>query len=355
MKNTDGDTLASSLWEQAGGDALLDAAEDAGLLSGVAEIPDTTDILWTLDGRNVFVHIRDSLFSVSGGMLAHLGTLLGLLLLCALWQKYRAARNGGDGGLLSTVSAILIALVSMEWFAALLDDTLMWFSSIHTQMTAALTALLSLSAMRGMVTTASVTGAGMAFFLAVCECITGSVLPVFLRLCAGLSLASAVGGDSCAGLDGLSGLLRRQFLWLTGALMTILCAVLSCQNVLARSADSVSGRAVKFALSGVIPVVGGAVGDAASTVSAGFSLVSETVGVLGVALILWQILPPLITLLLTRVVYSAGAVFASAIGFPRGERILSECASLVGFLCGVTAAEGLCYLLMLILCMKGGS
>ena len=288
----------------------------------------------------------------SGGALHLTGQLCGVLVLCAVWRKYRAAVRGGDDDLFSGCVTLVLSLIGFGALIRLFSEAAAYFSSIHTAVTAALTTLTALGAMRGAVQTAAVTGMGMALFLAVMETVACSVLFPFLRVCTGLSLASSVGGGE--GLSQVSGLLRRQFLWLIGALMMILCAVLSYQTVLARAADSVTMRAVKFTLSGAVPIIGGAVGEAASSLAAGISLTAKTVGVLGIAAVLWQILPTLCSVYLTRLAFSVSGTAASFLGMTREEAVLGECASLAGFLLAVCSASAVLYILMITLCMNGG-
>ena len=138
---------------------------------------------------------------------------------------------------------------------------------------------------------------------------------------------------------------------LIGGMMTILCAVLSYQTVLSRAADSVTMRAVRFTLSGTVPIIGGAVSEAASTVAAGFSLVNRTVGGLGAALLLWQMLPPICEVILLRAALSLSAALASLLGMTREADILRDCASIGGFLLAIVIAASVLYLLMLSLCI----
>ncbi|MGM9626327.1 MAG: hypothetical protein ACI3XM_11550 [Eubacteriales bacterium] len=351
--NVNDGNLIHSLWEACGGEALRDTVPDALLPELMPDsVPETDSILSLLDGQDVCRRIAQLIGENGSSVLSRLGFACGLLFICSLWQRYRAAvHNGEAGDMFSHITTLLLSLWGFLWFGDMLKTALSYFASIHTQMTAALTTMTALYAMRGMATGAAVAGVGMAFILSVCETITCTVLPPFIKLCAAFSLASSVGDGF--GLSGISELLRKQFLWLVGALMTILTAVLSYQSVLAQSADSVSMRALKFTLSGILPIVGNAVGEAVTTVAAGFSLVGKTVGVFGIVLILWQILPPLIGMLLARLVFSLSAVFASVIGLEKEEALLRECGALTGFLCAVMTAEGLLYILMLTLCMKG--
>ena len=121
-----------------------------------------------------------------------------------------------------------------------------------------------------------------------------------------------------------------------------------------RRPSTVTMRAVKFTLSGAVPIIGGAVGEAASAVAAGFALTQKTVGVLGIAAILWQILPTVCSVCLTRTAFSVSGALASFLGMKREAGILSECASLAGFLLAVCIAAAVLYILMLTLCMNGG-
>lgn len=344
------DTMGGQLWEESGADRLTEVLPDGlGITDGM---PDTDAVIRTLSGETVLSRLYDAIIGGSGGALHLLGQLCGVLVLCAVWKKYRASVHGDDDDLFSHCVTLLLCLIGFRALIQLFSDTAAYFSSIHTAVTAALTTLTVLGAMRGAVGTAAVTGMGMALFLAVMETVASGVLFPFLRVCTGLSLASSVGGGE--GLSQISGLLRRQFLWLIGAMMMLLCAVLSYQTVLARASDSVALRAVKFTLSGVIPIIGGAVGEAASAVAAGFSLTAKTVGVLGIAAVLWQILPTLCTVYLTRLAFSVSAGAASFLGMSREEAVLGECASLAGFLLAVCFASAVLYILMITLCMNGG-
>jgi len=344
------DTMEGQIWEGSGADRLIQVLPDGfGLADG---IPETDAVMRTLSGEAVLSRLYEAFLGGSSGAVHLTGQLCGVLVLCAVWKKYRVSVRGDDDDLFSYCVTLVLCLIGFRALMQLFSETAAYFSSIHTAVTAALTTLTVLGAMRGAVTTATVTGMGMAMFLSVMEAVTSGVLFPFLRVCTGLSLASSVGGGE--GLSQISGLLRRQFLWLIGALMMLLCAVLSYQTVLARASDSVALRTVKFTLSGAIPIIGGAVGEAASAVAAGVSLTSKTVGVLGVAAVLWQILPTLCAVYLTRLAFSVSAGAASFLGMPREEAVLGECASLVGFLLAVCIVSAVLYILMITLCMNGG-
>ena len=343
------DSAMSSVWEHSGADRLGDSLPD-GFFDG--PITDADAVLKTLDGASVLERLGDSLWQGSGTALGLAGRLCGVLLICAVWKKYRGIVRGEEQDLFSQCSMTVLALLGFGALTRLFADAAGYFSQIHTAVTAALTTLTALTAMRGAVQTAAAASMGMALFLAVMEAVCSGVLFGFLRVTAGLSLASSVGGGEV--LSRVSDLLRRQFLWVIGALMMLLCAVLSYQTVLARASDSVAMRAVRFTLSGTVPIIGGAVGEAASAVAAGVSLVQKTVGVLGIGAVLWQILPTVCSVYLTRLAFSLSSVLAALLGMKQEEGVLCECASLAGFLLAVCAASAVLYILVITLCMNGG-
>ena len=75
---------------------------------------------------------------------------------------------------------------------------------------------------------------------------------------------------------------------------------------------------------------------------------------LGVAAVLWQILPTLCKVYLTRLAFCVSGTAASFLGMTREETLLGECASLAGFLLAVCASSAVLYILMITLCMNGG-
>lgn len=360
MNQIDGLRL-DSVWADAGGETLADAVPDTlrqalgenGETLSSGTVPPET-LLKTLDGRSVLSLLGDALRGQEMTVVRSLGLLCGLLLLSSVWKLWRREREGGGTG--EVFSVLCTAVMTLTVFGFLerqMDAVASVQAQIHSAMTAAVTTVTCLSAMRGGVVQASVMRAGMGLFLAFAEVVCGGLLLPFVRLCGGMTIASVLGGG--LKLDGVSSFLRKTFLFLTGALMMLLTAVLSCQRVLAKSADSVSLRAVKFALGSAVPVIGSAVGEAASAVGAGFSLLEKSAGMLGIVIVLWQVLPPLLTVYLGKLVFSVSAAFGEILELSEESALCREAEALSGFLCAVLTAECVLYLLLLSLCMGGAA
>ena len=65
--------------------------------------------------------------------------------------------------------------------------------------------------------------------------------------------------------------------------MTIFTGLLSIQSVVGSSADTLTSKTAKYVISNCVPVVGGAVSDAYSTVKGSLSLLKNGIGGVGIA------------------------------------------------------------------------
>ena len=130
---------------------------------------------------------------------------------------------------------------------------------------------------------------------------------------------------------------KKAFVSGCGFLMTLLIALLSFQTALAKSADSLVARSVKFAFSSFVPIVGGLLGESARTVGAAVSHIKNVTGIFGFFVILFLVALPLGLLISTKVFLWLGALFAQ----------LCSCTQIAGFLEEIN--EGLSMLMALLL------
>ena len=67
--------------------------------------------------------------------------------------------------------------------------------------------------------------------------------------------------------------------------------------------QSNDAKSLKLIASSAVPVIGGAVSDAYGTVQGSIRLLRNGVGGIGILVILWLVLPPMLSLILYRLVY----------------------------------------------------
>ncbi len=168
--------------------------------------------------------------------------------------------------------------------------------------------------------------------------VRGLVLPLLL-----VSLALGCVGTATEGFN-LSSFGKSFYsvvLWGLGLFSTIFSGVLSVQQMVAAAGDSVGNRVMKFSLSGMVPVVGGLMSEAYSTVVGCTGLLRSTVGCFGLVATLLIILPPLLSCVGWNICLSLGANAAALFGLTTLEGLCRSLAGAVRVLIAVLAVYGL--------------
>ena len=99
-------------------------------------------------------------------------------------------------------------------------------------------------------------------------------------------------------LSSLCDMLYKICKWTMTFCMSVFVSVLTFQSVITTRADGAGGRALKFAVSSFVPVVGGALGESLASVRGGLKLLKSGSGVFMIFGIAFMFLPVLIRCLL---------------------------------------------------------
>lgn len=131
---------------------------------------------------------------------------------------------------------------------------------------------------------------------------------------------SLVFADSVApkfNLGGFISIFKKAAALSLGFCATLFTGILTTKGVLAGTADSVSSRGLKFALSSFVPVVGGALGDGLSSVIGGLTLLRSALGVFGILAAVLLILPTFFEI----IVWNISLYLCAAVGdlFEQGK------------------------------------
>lgn len=110
--------------------------------------------------------------------------------------------------------------------------------------------------------------------------------------------------------DSIIALLKKVITWGITIVMTLFTGFVTLKCTLAGRADGAATKTAKFIISGTVPIVGGAVSDAYSSVRGSFDVMVSTAGIAGTAAVLLIMLPPVIEILIFRAVIWAGTTAA---------------------------------------------
>ena len=208
----------------------------------------------------------------------------------------------------------------------------------------------SIWAMGGNVSTASAGSATLYCVLNVVQRLwAGSAVPV----CA-LLLVLGFCDVSCTELKTgrVVATVKKIYGFFLGLSMTVLLSSLAAQTTLTAAADGVAARTGRLVSTTVIPIVGGNLGEALRTVASSVRYLKGVFGVGGIVAVALLTLPVVITLLLTRAVFSICSTFADIIGCDEESRLLASFSNVYGCALAVVAGVGMTFVLALCIFIK---
>lgn len=138
--------------------------------------------------------------------------------------------------------------------------------------------------------------------------LTGRWLMPILTAATVLSVAGSFfdGAD----LSGIVKLMKKIVTWSITAVMLLFTGFVTLKCTLAGKADGAASKTAKFMISGIVPLVGGAVSDAYATVRSSFDVIRDTAGTAGCLAVAVILLAPLVQIIIFRGVMWIGSAAA---------------------------------------------
>jgi len=157
------------------------------------------------------------------------------------------------------------------------------------------------------------------------------------------------------GLSGFIGGIRKFVMTVISLFTMIFSFILGLQTVLAKSADSLGLKTVRLALGSFVPIVGGTLSEALTTVREGIGVIKSAAGVGGVVIIMMMVLPVTVSLFSGNMILSFCHMTAEMLGCGSSARMIQDIKSVLSILCAVVYATSLLFVMAMILFAKAGS
>lgn len=157
----------------------------------------------------------------------------------------------------------------------------------------------------------SASGSYYAMTLIACEVIgmVGSkVIMPFLSIVMAISLVSSINPN--LQFSGAAESIKKACQWILGGLATVFVGLLSIQGMTGSATDSLITRTAKFAASSFIPIIGGAVSEAYSTLYSSLGVIRTGVGTIGIIVIVIMVLPPIISIIASKFAISLAQIIS---------------------------------------------
>lgn len=322
--------------EAAGVDKLKRAAEQLG---GTADYGDSLEEgLSKLLGEGVGIIKSASKTALRSGL-----SILVVVLFCGIGETVYQTAGSQKSSFVPLAGTLAIAAVAAADVSGMLGlgknaiETMTSFADVLFPVVAAITAA-----------TGAVTGAAVRQMAAVLfsDLLMNLIQRILIPLLYGYiaaSVACAAAGNE--GLKKVGGLLKWMTTTMLTTVMLTFVGYLSVSGVVAGSADAMTVKATKFAISSAIPVVGGIMSDAAETILVSAGVLRGSVGVFGMLTVLGICLIPLLRMAVHYLMYKLlGAISSTVSAGPLGA-LVDQLGGAFGLMMGMTGA---CCLLLLV-------
>lgn len=300
-------------------DFLSDGAKD--FFESFEIDPEDPDWVNKLTAQNIFSQIFEFLKEGGRGPLKAAAQMLGITVVFAAANlskrltKYKTVFSYMF--ILTTAAGVLLPLFS------LISSTAAAIKGTSAFMTAFVPVYAGILTVSGQGMTAS----GMSFLLLFAaesvELIAAFVIVPLMSAYLGMGLVSPImpGGGALA----LGETVKKAATWLFSLSLTVFLGILSIQTAVNADADSAGLRTVKFVLSSLIPVTGGALSESMTTLTSSLKLLRSSVGMYGVLALGITALPVVLELLLWRLALFVSSAAAELFGLKEGVNLF-KCA-----------------------------
>lgn len=218
---------------------------------------------------------------------------------------------------------------------------------------AALPAMCTACAACGAVSSAAAKYAASALYMDIFITAAQNVIVPLIYAYIAVTIAQAAFDN--ASLVGICKLLK----WGCTSLMTVFTLVftayMSISSAVGSGGDAVTAKIAKTAISAALPVVGGIISDAASSVVAGAELIKNTVGVFGLVAVLGICVAPFALFGINYLVYKATAVLVSAFSSARISSLINGISGAFGMLLSLIGCCGIFIFISIMSCIKAVS
>ena len=331
----------------------LDSLEDYQGTDIKESISDLITGDFSLDYTSLWQSVLSLVWQEGRSMLPAFAVILAATLLCGILNS---AKNGFLHSTMSDIinfsAYISVGAVVLAVLSGLLQTGFSAMESMRTQMEIVYPVLLTLMAASGGSVSAGVFRPAVAFLSsAVCEMFTAIVLPASVVV---IVLAFVGNLSPDVRTEKLGDLFKSINKWLIGLTLGLLTLFLTVQGIASSQYDGLSLRAIKYLVSGSVPIVGGFLSGGLDLVLAGSALIKNAVGSFAVFLLFGALLRPVLLFAAFQLFLRLCAAATEPVG-GKVSAFLSRLATDSGFfLAGLLCIAFLYFLtLVLLVCSTG--
>lgn len=315
----------SSFYESSGADRLGDTLPD--------DIKDSLDSagIDIADWQSLLSPSPKKLVSMFGDMargsflkpIKDMALIAGIVILVGFIKGTAAAENFSEP--LNTVIGCAVAITVFASSAGVISQGVSAVKATSDFMLALIPVLAGIITAAGNPTLALTYGS---FAMAAAQAAAQTAGNVIMPLCGAFSAFGVSASLSPElKLTKLAEMIKKLAIGVLSFAAAAFSAVLGLKSLLAGSADTLTSKGIKLALSSAVPIVGGALSDAYSSIIGSVALLKSTVGVFGVIAVVLMDLPVILQLTARILLLKLLGVLSSSMGDDASGEVLETLSS----------------------------
>lgn len=305
--------------------------------------PENAESITKITPYDVFKYMIGQLKSRISYPLKLMATFLAVIIAAAVTQNFGSClESKGLSGVYENVCVLIAVGIVSEPIINCVNtaaDTLYSGSEFITSYVPIFSGIIASS---GSVTSASV----YSIFLVLCSELASSMaadlLMPFVSMCMALGIIEAI--NSNLNLTNITDFIYKAVKLVLGFMMTIFIGLLSLQSIIGASADTLGVKAAKYLVSNCVPVIGGAVADAYTTLKSSLGILRGGAGFFGIAVVFLSVFPTLAEIVLIRLAFFVAELVSGIFGI-KGIKTLAHNSAVV---LSVITSLLICFAMMLI-------
>ena len=267
-----------------------------------------------------------------------------LIAVCAFTSLVKStAQKSSIGDIYDTAGVLVTVLVIADCLSAAIEGVKSSLNDISLFMSSYIPIFSSVLASNASISSAAGYYSVMIILSEIIVFILKSVLLPLSGAVMALCIVGAINGSS--NISGLSMSVRNFTKWVLTALMTVFTAVISIKGITGAAADSVASRTIRFAASSFIPIVGGSVSEAYSTIYGSLGVIRSGVGVIGIAAVAVIALKPILYVAALKLIIVLSSAVNDLFGQSGSSALLKGINDVLSISLGIITAMSMIFII----------
>lgn len=303
-----------------------------------------------LDENKIFNYILDYLlFGLDSTVKSFIAVLILIIIASIFHMISSSLKNDSLKFAFSFCASSVMGLSVFGLISTIGEYVSTYLTALCESMNSFVPIMTSIEIMSGKISSAAILNTSMMLFIAVINsCLTKFMFPL-IKLSMIFSCIKSMGGYE---FSGFSKSTRTIFTSITVFIMSIFTFVFSLKNVLAQSADTISLKTARFAISSFVPLVGASVNDSLKAVSSSIGIIKSSSGVLGILIVFLIVLPIIIYLILNKISFALLSSISKSMLCQSESCVLEEADSLCTYFLTLVCCSGALFIIAITVFLK---